>query len=68
MSEDKFIRKEALIAPGQPDLDDRTAFIGARMSLPRAPRVTPLNRSYCAETAWVWQRARLVCAVKKPTA
>jgi hypothetical protein len=30
--------------------------------LPRAPRAVRA-RSYCAETAWVWQRARLICAV-----
>jgi len=35
-------------------------------ALPRAPRVGSASRSYRAETAWIWQRARLVCAVKDP--
>ena len=67
MSEDQFTPNKALAVTAQSDTADRGVSVGTRMSLPRAPRVATLNRSYCAETAWVWQRARLVCAVKEPT-
>jgi hypothetical protein len=66
MNEDQFTPSEGLVVTAQTALEDRAA-LSTRMNLPRAPRVGTLNRSYCAETAWVWQRARLVCAEKKPT-
>jgi hypothetical protein len=66
MSEDQFTPNEGLVIAAQTALDNGAA-LSTRMSLPRVPRVAALNRSYCAETAWVWQRARLVCAEKKPT-
>jgi hypothetical protein len=68
MSEDQINRNEPVASLNMQALpDDAGALIrSARMNMPRAPRTAP-SRSYCAETAWVWQRARLVCAVKEST-
>ena len=68
MSEEPYIRAEPVVVVVPSKSGDAAALIGsARPSLPRAPRASATSRSYCAETAWIWQRARLVCAVKDAT-
>lgn len=67
MSDDQNIGAEA----GTPAVTQTIAekvVAADRPNLPRAPRTFAASTSYCAETAWVWQRARLVCAAKEPTA
>lgn len=63
MSDDQLLM-EPVIQPPLVVGDEAGALVTTALALPRAPRTSPGNRSYCPETAWVWQRARLVCAVK----
>jgi hypothetical protein len=64
MSDEQLITGEP--ASLSADMTAAEATNTALRVLPRAPRSAASNRSYCAETAWVWQRARLVCATADP--
>jgi hypothetical protein len=62
MSEDQFKADPQASSADNLSKHAATLVAASAIILPRVPRAG--NRSYCAETAWVWQRARLVCSVK----
>ena len=64
MSEDQVKTESQGSSADNLSKDAATLVVASAIMLPRTPRAG--NRSYCAETAWVWQRARLVCSVKNP--
>jgi hypothetical protein len=63
MSDNLEVIAIAIDPPADGDAVARAAVEFALLRNDGSPRARPGRRSgYCAETAWVWQRARFLCA------